>query len=125
MHTIHDEIADCIHRFASFAPDAGITFCRFLIEADEPLLFHTGLRHMFPAVREMVARVIDPASRRWIAFGHLEADECGSMNEWLAIAPDAPSPELGARNRRRCGSAPILVSLNLEVGGLSSSSSHC
>lgn len=89
MQTTHDEIADGIHRFATFAPDAGIPFCQFLIEADEPLLFHTGLRHMFPAVREAVARVIDPASLRWITFGHLEADECGSMNEWLAIAPEA------------------------------------
>ena len=89
MKTTHDEIADGIHRFATFVPDAGIPFCQFLIEADEPLLYHTGHRRMFPLVKDAVSRVIDPTTLRWIAFGHLEADESGSMNEWLALAPHA------------------------------------
>ncbi|HRD45015.1 MAG TPA: MBL fold metallo-hydrolase, partial [Caulobacter sp.] len=54
-----------------------------------PLLFHTGLRRMFPLVRDAAAKVIDPARLRWITFGHYEADECGSMNDWLAVAPHA------------------------------------
>lgn len=89
MKTTHDEVADGIHRFATFNPDAGIPFCQFLIEADEPLLFHTGQRQLFPSVKDAVGRVIDPATLRWIAFGHFEADECGSMNQWLATAPSA------------------------------------
>lgn len=89
MQTQHHEIADGIHRFSTFAPDDGIPFCQFLIEGDEPLLFHTGTRQMFDNVRDAVARVIDPTTLRWVTFGHYEADECGSMNQWLAIAPRA------------------------------------
>lgn len=89
MKTVHDEVAEGIHRFATFNPDAGIPFCQFLIEADEPLLFHTGHRQMFPMVKDAVSRVIDPTTVRWIGFGHLEADEAGSMNDWLAIAPQS------------------------------------
>jgi flavorubredoxin len=89
MTTTHEEIADGIHRFATFNADAGIPFCQFLIDADEPLLFHTGHRHLFPVVKEAVSRVTDPTGLRWIAFGHLEADESGSMNEWLGTAPRA------------------------------------
>lgn len=89
--TVVDEIADGIFRLSTFvpevAPPAGFTFNQFLVAGDEPLLFHTGPRRMFPAVREAVSRVIRPESLRWITFGHLEADECGAMNEWLAIAP--------------------------------------
>ena len=87
------EIADGIYRLSSFvpeiAPPAGFTFNQFLVLGEEPLLFHTGLRRMFPAVREAVARIIPPERLRWIAFGHYEADECGAMNEWLAVAPRA------------------------------------
>ena len=92
METRVAEIADGVYRFSTFVPQVGPTglgFNQFLIVGDEPLLFHTGLRRMFPLVREAVARVIDPASLRWITFGHYEADECGSMNEWLAVAPNA------------------------------------
>ena len=89
MKTTHDEIADGIHRFATFVPEAGIPFCQFLIEAEEPLLFHTGQRQLFPLVHDAISRVIDPATLRWIAFGHFEADECGSMNQWLEAAPGA------------------------------------
>src|SRR5580704_16777389 len=88
-----DEIADGIFRFSTVvpevAPPAGFTFNQFLIAGDEPLLFHTGPRAMFPLVSEAVATVLPPSSLRWITFGHVESDECGSMNDWLATAPQA------------------------------------
>jgi flavorubredoxin len=93
MDTRIDEIAEGIFRLSTFvpeiAPPAGFTFNQFLVLGDEPLLFHTGLRRMFPSVSAALARVIQPARLRWIAFGHVEADECGAMNEWLALAPQA------------------------------------
>jgi flavorubredoxin len=64
-------------------------FNQFLIDADEPLLFHTGQKWLFPHLRDAMARVMDPGRLRWITFGHYEADESGSMNEWLAVAPNA------------------------------------
>lgn len=69
-------------------PD-GITFNQFLLQADEPLLFHCGQRELFDEVSHAAARVMRPERLRWVAFGHLEADECGSLNQWLAAAPDA------------------------------------
>lgn len=93
METRVSEIADGIYRLSTFvpeiAPPAGFTFNQFLILGDEPLLFHTGLRKMFPLTRAAVGRIIPPEKLRWIAFGHYEADECGAMNEWQAIAPQA------------------------------------
>jgi flavorubredoxin len=93
METRINEIASGIYRLSTFVPDiappAGFTFNQFLILGDAPLLFHTGLRQMFPLVRSAVSRVIPPERLRWIAFGHYEADECGAMNEWLAVAPQA------------------------------------
>jgi flavorubredoxin len=87
------EIANGIYRLSTYvaavAPPAGFTFNQFLIIADEPLLFHTGPRRMFPGVRNAVSQIVPPEQLRWITFGHVEADECGSMNEWLAIAPRA------------------------------------
>jgi flavorubredoxin len=90
MNTRTDEIADGIYRFSTCVPDAapgGFTFNQFLIKADEPLLFHTGPRRMFPLVSEAIARIVPLASLRWITFGHVESDECGAMNELLAAAP--------------------------------------
>lgn len=88
-----NEIADGIFRLSvrvdAIAPPAGFTFNHFLVLGDEPLLFHTGLRRMFPLLREAVGRLLPPERLRWIAFGHYEADECGAMNEWLAVAPQA------------------------------------
>ncbi len=69
-------------------PD-GFTFNQFLVVAGEPLLFHTGPRGMFPLVAEAVAKVVPVESMRWITFGHIESDECGSMNTWLAAAPQS------------------------------------
>ncbi|MEP9377542.1 MBL fold metallo-hydrolase [Aquabacter sp. CN5-332] len=93
METKISEIADGIYRLSTYvphiAPPAGFTFNQFLILADEPLMFHTGLRKMFPLNREALSRIIPPERLRWIAFGHFEADECGAMNEWLAAAPHA------------------------------------
>jgi flavorubredoxin len=70
-------------------PEADLQFNQFLVRDDEPLLFHTGMRGIFPLVREAVEKIINPADLRHIGFSHFEADECGSLNEWLAIAPDA------------------------------------
>lgn len=93
MPTKIDEIAEGIYRLSThvpeIAPPAGFTFNQFLILGDEPLLFHTGLRRMFPLVREAAGRLIAPERLRWICFGHYEADECGAMNDWLAAAPAA------------------------------------
>ena len=90
MQPVIDEIADGIYRIATFIPEVcpeGFTFNQFLIAADEPLLFHTGMRGLFPLVAEAVATVVPVESLRWITFGHVEADECGAMNMWLAAAP--------------------------------------
>lgn len=71
------------------APPAGFTFNQYLIDAEEPLLFHCGPRMMFPPVSAALATIMPVERLRWIAFGHVEADECGSMNLWLAAAPKA------------------------------------
>jgi len=84
-----DEIAPDVYRFSLFVPEINLQFNQFLIRDEEPLLFHTGMRSIFPLVREAVSKVINPADLRWISFGHFEADECGSLNEWLEIAPKA------------------------------------
>ncbi len=86
------EIADDIYRINTpiEIPGAGgFSFNQYLIVDDEPLLFHTGLRKMFPLVREAVASVIPVKKLRYIGFSHVEADECGSLNEWLAAAPES------------------------------------
>jgi flavorubredoxin len=87
------EIADGIYRLSAYAPQvappAGLTYNVFLIVGDEPLLFHTGKRGMFPDVSAALARVLPLEQLRWIAFGHYESDECGAMNEFLAASPHA------------------------------------
>ena len=85
------EIADGIYRIntpLSVVP-GGFSFNQYLILDDEPMLFHTGLRRIFPLVREAVATVMPVERLRYVALSHFEADECGSLNEWLAIAPQA------------------------------------
>lgn len=89
METKVDEIADGVYRLSSYVEEADLLFNQILLDADQPLLFHTGLRAMFPSVSEAAARVVAHDRLRWIGFGHLEADECGSMNQWLAAVPDA------------------------------------
>ena len=89
--TVH-EVADGIYRISTpvrFPSGAGFTFNQYLIVDETPLLFHTGLRRIFPAVREAVGRVLPVERLRYLGFSHFEADECGSLNEWLAAAPDA------------------------------------
>jgi flavorubredoxin len=106
MTTKTDEIADGIFRFSTFVPEVtpdGFTFNQFLIKAEEPLLFHTGPRAMFPLIREAVSRIVAVEDLRWITFGHVEADECGSMNQWLAAAP---------RSAVAHGTVGVEVSLN-------------
>jgi flavorubredoxin len=92
METRVDEIAERIYRLSTFLPavgPSGLTFNQFLVDADEPLLFHCGQRTLFPAVSQAAGTVIDLRKLRWIAFSHVEADECGALGEWLAAAPDA------------------------------------
>jgi flavorubredoxin len=93
VQTQTDEIGDGVYRFSTFVPEvaapAGFTFNQFLILAEDPLLFHCGGRAMFPSVSAAVAAVIPIETLRWISFGHVESDECGSMNQWLAAAPRA------------------------------------
>ncbi|UCF76575.1 MAG: MBL fold metallo-hydrolase [Betaproteobacteria bacterium] len=92
MQTRTDEIADHIYRLSTCVAEAapgGFTFNQFLVDADEPLLSHTGPRRMFPLVSQAMARIVPLARLRWIAFGHVESDECGSMNDFLAAAPHA------------------------------------
>lgn len=87
-----DEIADGIFRISTWVPEVsetGFTFNQFLLTGDEPLLFHTGMRGLFPLVTEAVAKVVPVESLRWISFGHVEADESGSMNMWLNAAPSS------------------------------------
>lgn len=91
-HADVTEIADGIFRISTFVDDItpqGFTFNQFLVVADEPLLFHAGHRAMFPHIAEAVATVVPVESLRWISFGHVEADECGAVNMWLAGAPHA------------------------------------
>ena len=93
METRVSEIADGVYRLSTFvpavAPPAGFTFNQFLIDADEPMLFHCGHRQMFPLISGAVASVMPLEKLRWISFGHVEADECGAMNLWLQAAPNA------------------------------------
>jgi flavorubredoxin len=83
------EIAPDVYRICVLYPEINLQFNHFLIKDDEPLLFHTGLRRMFPEVRDAVASLIDPAWLRWVSWSHFESDECGALNDWLAIAPHA------------------------------------
>lgn len=84
-----DEIAPDIYRISTYVPEADLQFSQFLVRDNEPLLFHTGMRALFPQVMEAVATLIDPARLRWVGFSHLEADECGSLSEWQTLAPQA------------------------------------
>jgi flavorubredoxin len=88
-----DEIAQGVYRLSTFVPGAGgpagLVFNQFLIDADEPLLFHCGQRSLFAPVSAAAARIVDLARLRWIAFSHVESDECGALNDWLARAPRA------------------------------------
>jgi len=105
MRTNTHEISDGIYRFSTAVelPQGAFTFNQFLVVADEPLLFHAGPRAMFPLVSAAVERILPVSSLRWVAFGHVESDECGSMNAWLAAAPRAEVAH---------GAIGVMVSLN-------------
>lgn len=83
------EIAPDIYRLSTFHSDFGIQFNQFLVNDDEPFLMHTGMKKMFAATLDAASTIIDPAKLRWIGFSHFEADECGALNEWLRLAPQA------------------------------------
>ncbi len=88
------EIANGIYRISTPVPPSaipgGFTFNQILIVDEQPLLFHTGPRGMFPLVQGAVAHVLgNVAKLRYVGFSHVESDECGSLNQWLAAAPQA------------------------------------
>ncbi len=98
-----DEIAPDLYRISIYVPELDLQFNHFLIKDEEPLLFHTGLKAMFPLVRDSVATIIKPSELRWISFSHFESDECGSLNQWLEVAPSAQTV---------CSLVGALVSVN-------------
>jgi flavorubredoxin len=102
MATIN-EIAPDVYQITQYVPEIRLGFNHFLVKDDAPLLFHAGLRAMYPAVLEAVARVIDPSKLRYIGFSHFESDECGALNQWLEAAPAAEPV---------CGLVGALVSVN-------------
>ena len=92
MKTEVAEIADRIYRFSTFVPNVGptgFTFNQFLIDAEQPLLFHYGQRSLFPSIVEAVKSVMPLDKLRWTTCSHVEADESGALNQWLAAAPNA------------------------------------
>lgn len=97
------EIAPDVYRISIYVPEFNLQFNHFLIKDDEPLLFHTGLKAMFPQIRDAVSKLINPSQIRWIGFSHFESDECGSLNHWLEIAPSAQAV---------CSIVGALVSVN-------------
>jgi flavorubredoxin len=98
------EVTDRIYRINTpvTIPGGAFSFNQYLVDDEEPLLFHTGPRRMFPLVREAMAAVLPPQRLRHVSFSHVEADECGSLNEWLAVAPHA---------QPLCGQVAALVSI--------------
>ena len=92
-NTRADEVGPRIFRISTPVPPSvmpgGFTFNQFLLAGEEPLLFHTGPRHLFPVVSEAIAKILPLESLRWIALSHVEADECGALNLLLAAAPSA------------------------------------
>lgn len=89
METRVTEVAPGVHQLTTHIPDIDFSFNQLLVAGDEPLLFHAGPRQLFPLVSAAVARVLPVEDLRWIAFGHVESDECGAMNDWLAVSPQA------------------------------------
>jgi flavorubredoxin len=93
-----NEIAPDVFRISVFVPDFQLQFNHFLIRDDEPMLYHAGMKQMYPLVYEAVKTLINPSLLRWIGFSHFEVDECGALNDWLQIAPNAQAvcSEVGA-----------------------------
>ena len=97
------EVAPDLFRLSTFVPAFGLQFNQFLVRDEEPLLFHTGMRGLFPTVRAAVAKVLDPTTIRWVAFSHYEADESGALDDWLQLAPSAQAA---------CGALGAMVNLS-------------
>ena len=87
--TTVSEIAPDLFRISTFVKEFDLQFNQFLVRDEEPLLFHTGPRAMFAAVRDAVATLLNPAKVKWIGFSHLEADECGALPEWQQLTPES------------------------------------
>jgi flavorubredoxin len=83
------EIAPDLFRISVYVQQFDLQFNHFLLRDDQPLLYHTGMRRMFPEISQAVATLIEPSRLRWIAFSHFEVDECGALNDWLQLAPQA------------------------------------
>jgi flavorubredoxin len=83
------EIAPDVYRISVFVKEINLQFNHFLIKDDEPMLYHAGMRLMFPAISEAVNKIIPLSQIKWIGFSHFEVDECGALNEWLQVAPNA------------------------------------
>src|SRR5258705_12578223 len=83
------EIAPDIYRISTFIREGNLQFNQFLVRDEQPLLYHTGMKGLFPVVRDAVATLIDPSTIRWIRFRHFEADECGALTERQTLAPEA------------------------------------
>jgi flavorubredoxin len=88
MTTIN-EIGPDLFRLSIYVPTFDMQFNHFLVRDEEPLLFHAGLKAMFPALHEAVSKLLDPSKLRYISWSHFESDECGALNEWLRVAPEA------------------------------------
>ncbi len=84
-----DEIAPDVFRICLYVEQYDLQFNHFLVRDEQPLLFHAGMRWMFPDLRQAVAGLIDPSTLRWIGWSHFESDECGALNAWLKLAPAA------------------------------------
>lgn len=84
-----NEIAPDMFRISTFAPEINLQFNQFLVRDEQPVLYHTGMKALFPVVREAVTTLIDSTTIRWISFSHFEADECGALAEWQTLAPEA------------------------------------
>ena len=97
------ETAPALYRISTYVHEIDLQFNQFRVKDDEPLLYRTGMRGLFPLVLDEVASVLDPSRIRWIGFSHFEADECGSLNEWLRLAPHAEPV---------CSTVGALVSVN-------------
>jgi flavorubredoxin len=83
------EIAPDLFRLSIYVPDFDMQFNHFLVRDEQPLLFHAGLKGMFPALRDAVATLMNPARLQYIAWSHFESDEIGGLNHWLELAPEA------------------------------------
>ena len=87
--TAINEIAPDLFRLSVYVPAFDMQFNHFLVRDEEPLLFHAGFKGMFPVLKEAVASLIDPTKLRHVAWSHFESDECGALNHWLELAPQA------------------------------------